>query len=433
MTRSPQCTRRTVVASAMAASGTLLLAGCGGSAKESADGTVRLTFLTSYGNDPLKSGITDLIDEWNEQNPRIQVAHEAVQFADLLTTLNVRQTGGRGADIVSSYGLWGGQLAQNGVTATPPEEVARDITKNYSPAAVEAVTGSDGDLFGYPTEFNTYVLFYNKKLLRDAGFDAPPATWEELKEAAEATTARDSSGNYEVVGLSLIQDGDNETAHPFLSLLDAAGEEFLDAEGTCVLGEAARELMQLERDLAVSGATTTSIMPTKSFGSGGVAMAIQASWWTGSLKAELGEDYADVVGTAPLPGPEPGAKGSLAYSFFTAVNGEGDHAAEAWEFLTWLNTHTSENGVTGMGNFLANAGLIPPRKSDAETIGAELIAEDPNLEPIYQASDYAMAEPTTANAYLAKASLHNALNQILVNHTDVDETFTKLVAEINHL
>src|SRR5690625_4638960 len=170
MTRALQCTRRAAIASATAASGALLLQACGSSAEESADASVHLTFLTSYANDPLKSGITALIDEWNAQNPKIHVAHEAVQFADLLTTLNVRQTGGRGADIVSSYGLWGGQLAQNGVTATPPDDVTRDLTENYSPAAVEAVTGSDGDLFGYPTEFNTYVLFYNKKLLRDAGF-----------------------------------------------------------------------------------------------------------------------------------------------------------------------------------------------------------------------------------------------------------------------
>lgn len=424
--------RRFATAVAMVAGAALVLSGCSGTQTEDSDGTVHLTFLSSYGNDPMKSGIEDLIDEWNTQNPAIQVEHEAVQFDNLLTTLNVRQTGGRGADIVSSYGLWGGQLARNGVMDAPPADVAKDINENYSPAAVKAVTGGDGTLFGYPTEFNTYVLYYNKKLLKEAGYDKPPSSWEELKDAANETTKKDAAGNYEVVGLSLIQDGDNQTAHPFLSLLDGADGEFLDADGSSAMGADAKELMQLESDLAASGATTTSIMPTKSFGSGGVAMAIQASWWVGSLRAQLGDDYDDVVGTAPVPGPKVGDKGSLAYAFYTGVNSDSDHKAEAWKFLTWLNTHKSENGVTDMGAFLGNAGLIPPRKSDAEIFGTKLMAEDSNLVPIYEAADYAMAESTAPNAYLAKTSLHNALNQILVNQTDVDETFSKLIAEINH-
>jgi multiple sugar transport system substrate-binding protein len=409
----------------------LALSACSGTGSSgSDDGKVTLTFLSHYGQDPMKSGMTKMIDEWNSSHPDIQVKQQTVNFDDLLTTLNVRQTGGKGADIMSSYSLWGGQLAANGVLDKPSAEVAKDITDNYSTAAAASVTGGSGQVFGYPTEFNTYVLYYNKKILADAGYDKPPATWDELKEIANKTTKKDSSGNYQVVGISLIQDGDNQTAHPFLSLLDSAGGKFLNDKGDSALNSKAKETMQLEADLAKSGATTTSIMPTKTFPSNGVAMAIQAGWWIGSLKSQMKDEYSN-VGTALVPGPKAGEEGSLAYSFFTGVNSGSKHKKEAWEFLTWLNSNKNKEGVTEMGDFLATNGLIPPRKADADILGPKLQAEDANLTPIYDAASYAMAESNAANAYKAKTSLHNALNEILVNNAPVDQTFKNLNAEID--
>lgn len=155
-----------------------------------------------------------------------------------------------------------------------------------------------------------------KKILAGAGYQQPPADWAQLKEIANKTTKKDGSGNYKGQGLALIQDGDNQTAHPFLSLLNSAGGQFLNSSGDAALDDKAKSVMQLESDLAKSGATTTSVMPTKTFPANGTAMAIQASWWIGSLKAQMKGDYAN-VGTAPIPGPAAGQRGSLAYAFFT--------------------------------------------------------------------------------------------------------------------
>lgn len=427
--------RRLIVAVASASVAGLALTGCtgltGASGNDgSASGTVTLTFLSHYGNDPFKTGIGDLVKEWNKANPDIQVKMQTVDFNNLLTTLNVRQTGGRGADVISSYALWGGQLAKNGVLAAPPAGVTADIKENYSQAAVDAVTSADGRLLGYPTELNTYVLFYNKKLLKAAGFSEPPADWSQLSQIAKATTKKDNSGNYLVRGLSLIQDGDNQTVHPFLSLLDAAGGQFLAPDGKSAMDDHAKAVMKLESNLAASGATTTSVMPTKAFPTGGVAMAIQAGWWVGSLKQAMGTNYAD-VGTAPVPGPASGDVGSLAYAFFTGVNAGSKHQAAAWKFLTWFNSHKNAQNVTALGDFLAQQGLIPPRKADAAVLGPKFLAEDPNLKPIYAAASYAMAESNAANAYEAKTATNNALNEIVVNGAAVPKTFDTLVNEIN--
>ncbi|WP_020578704.1 extracellular solute-binding protein [Actinopolymorpha alba] len=403
---------------------TLPACSSGDSRAGSAGGPVQLTLLSHYGSEPAKGGLDKMISQWNKENPDIQVKSEVVKFDDLLTTLMVRQTGGRGADIVSAYGLWGGQLEKANVLAKVPDDVQKSIKASYSEAAQGAVTTGD-TLLGFPTELNTYVLFYNKTILKAAGITNPPATWDELKTDAQKVAKRDANGNVLVEGISLIQDGDNKSVHPFLSLLDSAGGQFLGPDGTAAFDDAkGKAALRLEADLAKAKSTDTSISPTKQFRSGRVAMAIQAGWWVGSLKTQMGGKYSD-VGVAPVPGPAAGSKGSLAYGFFMGVNQRSKHQEQAWKFLTWLNEHKTDKGVTGMGQYMADMGLIPPRTADVESLKKSL--SDPNLIPIYDAAKYAMPEPNLVGAYEAKTALHKAIMTVLVNEQSPDNALAEAV------
>ncbi|MDX3005868.1 ABC transporter substrate-binding protein [Kribbella solani] len=402
------------------------VAACGGGSGSGGGGgdKVELTLLSHYSDGPSKEGLDKMIQEWNKDNPKIQVKAQVVKFDDLLTTMTVRQTGGRGADIVSAYGLWGGQLMKANVVAKVPDDIAKKIKAEYSPAALGAVTTSD-TLLGYPTELNTYVLFYNKKILAAAGITKPPTTWAELADAAKKTVKRDAKGNIQVEGLSLIQDGDNKSVHPFLSLLNSAGGKFLGPDGSPQFdNDQGKAALKFEADLAAAKATNPSISPTKQFRSGGVAMAIQAGWWIGSLKTQMKDKYGTDVGVAAIPGPTPGSKGSLAYGFFMGVNERSKHAAEAWKFLTWMNEHKASSGnVTETGKWLADQGLIPPRTADQEEYKKSLA--DPNMAPIYEAATYAMAEPNQPGAYEAKTALHNAIMGVLTNGASPDDALAQ--------
>jgi multiple sugar transport system substrate-binding protein len=398
-------------------------AACGGGSGSGSDGKVQLTLLSHYSDGPSKDGLDKMIGEWNKANPNIQVKAEVVKFDDLLTTLTVRQTGGRGADIVSAYGLWGGQLQKANVVAKVPDDLAAKIKTAYSPAAQGAVT-TGGTLLGYPTELNTYVLFYNKKILATAGITKPPSTWAELADAARKTVKRDSKGNIQVEGLSLIQDGDNKSVHPFLSLLDSAGGTFLGPDGVPQFDTAeGKAALKFEGDLAAAKASNPSISPTKQFRSGGVAMAIQAGWWIGSLREQMKDKYSSEVGVTAIPGPTAGSKGSLAYGFFMGVNQRSKHPDEAWKFLSWLNEHEGSGGVTEAGKWLADQGLIPPRTADQATYRKTL--SDPNLIPIYDATTYAMPEPNQPGAYEAKTALHNAIMTVLADGKNSDDALAQ--------
>ncbi|GAA3290063.1 hypothetical protein GCM10020295_03430 [Streptomyces cinereospinus] len=133
-----------------------------------------LTLLSHYANGVLKQALQGPVDEWNATHDRVKVQTKAVEFTDLLTTVMVRQAAGLGADILHPYCLWNGQLVQAGVLRPAPPGHAGEITRGYGEAAVDAASVG-GRVYGYPTEVQTYALYYNKRLLREAGVDGPRA------------------------------------------------------------------------------------------------------------------------------------------------------------------------------------------------------------------------------------------------------------------
>jgi len=74
-------------------------AACGGGSGSGGSGDkVELTLLSHYSDGPSKDGLDKMIQQWNKDNPKVQVKAQVVKFDDLLTTMTVRQTGGRGAE-----------------------------------------------------------------------------------------------------------------------------------------------------------------------------------------------------------------------------------------------------------------------------------------------------------------------------------------------
>lgn len=399
------------------------LIGCssGGSDEGNADsgdggsGKVELTIMTHYSQQQ-EQELKKYIDQWNKENPDIQVKHKSIaDFSKLLPTIMAQQTSGQQADVLHVYSLWGGQLAKSNVLAAPPEDVAQDIKENYPEAAVSG-SSVNGELLGYPTEVQTYALYYNKKLLEEAGYTEPPSTWDELYEIAKATTKREG-GKLKVEGFGLKSSPDaSGTVHPFLSLLDSAGGTFISEDGTktSINSEAALKTLELQKRLLDEKLTDNSLDVAKAFPSEQVAMTINAGWWQGTLKATMKDKYEN-VGVAPIPSPDGSENGSVSYSFFYGVNNKSQHQEEAWKFLKWLNSEAQENGASPEANFLASQGIIPSRTSDLEALEEEFSTE--NNQPFIEALEYAAPEPNVLNGEKIKTELQKQLESVWTGQT----------------
>ncbi|CAL2070401.1 MULTISPECIES: ABC transporter substrate-binding protein [Streptomyces] len=408
---------------ALALPSALLTAGCAAPRQ----GTGRpgdpivLTLLSHYSSGVLKNALQDPVDEWNATHDRVKVRTKAVEFTDLLTTFMVRQAAGQGADIIQPYCLWTGQLVRAGVLRPAPPEHTAEIRRGYSAAAVGAASVG-GRVYGYPTETQTYALYYNARLLRAAGVPRPPRTWPELTDAAERTTRRDRYGNTLVQGFGLSSYDDSTTVGQTLALLNAAGGTFVSADGrsTAIDSPAGRAVFELEHRLVSKGASAPGVNVYQAFPAGQVAMVISAGWWTGSLRPLMGADYRE-VGVAPVPVPRAGDRpATLSTGFLLGVNAASRFPREAWEFLRWLNAErTGTKGVTRMSALQVSVGSLTGRADDMRALLGR--GGDPNLRPFLDALAYAVPEPNMPGAQQAKTLLRTHIEALWTGQQSVEE------------
>lgn len=93
--------------------------------------------------------------------------------------------------------------------------IAADITSIFDANQLQSVFNpnilnlaiKDKKVYGIPYLAYATGIGYNISMLKAAGFDKPPATWDELRKMAKALTKRDNG----VVGFSFINDGGNAT------------------------------------------------------------------------------------------------------------------------------------------------------------------------------------------------------------------------------
>lgn len=196
--------------------------------------------------------------------------------------------------------------------------VAADVSEIFDANNLRAVFNTDimnlatKDDKIYAIPYNPYGmgLGYNIQMLKDAGYDAPPATWEELREMAKKLTNRDAG----VAGFSMINDGSPATGWHFtvLGYTFGATPESLIQTGeagkyVAGFGEGAMvEALQLLKDLR----WTDDVLPRDTvdwptngtkLATGQAAMAMMAGDQYRWIKTTFRETDMNTIGFAPLP------------------------------------------------------------------------------------------------------------------------------------
>lgn len=160
---------------------------------------------------------------------------------------------------------------------------AADLTALYESSSIAGVfnpelldiMSADGKIYGIPGNAYALGLVYNIELLSAAGYDAPPATWEELTEMAVALTDRDAG----VSGFAFINDGSGATGWHFTNLAYSLGANQSDIismndDGTYSAdfgsNEAVLSALQLVHDLR----WTYDVLPGEAMGWVGISEAL---------------------------------------------------------------------------------------------------------------------------------------------------------------
>jgi len=147
----------------------------GGEAVKSGGDPVKLTMYSWRPED--KDGYQLLIEEFQKQNPDIQVEFKPFKSTEYNTILNNTLQSGTGVDILQLRPYDAATAIADAQYLTPLDGLKglEQIQDSYLTAA----KGSDGKVYGVPFMLNNAVIFYNKKMFEELGLKVPE-TYEQF-------------------------------------------------------------------------------------------------------------------------------------------------------------------------------------------------------------------------------------------------------------
>lgn len=392
---------------------------------------VKLVVLTHWGEESVLNPMQARFDEYMKLHPNVTIEYQTVTFDQLLAKIITGRAAGISPDVYHFYNLWMPEFVKGGMLAVPPEEVIADIRANYGAGSIQAVTYS-GQIWGYPTEVNTYQLIYNKKILEEAGYYNPPETWDELKEMACEISEVDASGTVTRAGFLVIPGWDSGVVHPFLSLLWSNGGEYLDAEGTKALfdGPEGLETLKLYMDMLENKCTDPAIS-WGDFPNSKGGMVIMANWWRATLKDTFQDGYEN-VGVAPIPvGPSGKSTATLQYNWLFGVDNGSKYRDEAWKLVEWLNTPAKAGEASPIGDFLTSAlGAIPSRLSDQKALADRY---DAFMQAFVDSAAVARPEPVVPGGQEVKTTLQTEIESAWYGQKSPEQALADAAEEANRI
>src|SRR5215470_3006743 len=117
----------------------------------------------------------------------IKVNQTIVQYNQRLNKIQTAVQGGGDFDVVQMDTVWTARFAAAGWVEDLTSRITEALKQDVPPEALDAMT-YNGKLYGMPLFNSAKHLFYNAQLLKEAGFDHPPATLDEFVAQAQGTT-----------------------------------------------------------------------------------------------------------------------------------------------------------------------------------------------------------------------------------------------------
>lgn len=226
---------------------------------------------------------------------------------------------------------------------------------DFFPLVLNAFGGWNGTIYGLPFDNYSGLMFYNKCMLKDAGFDGPPATWGELMD--KYGPALTKNGKYAFA----LQSKRNETqsADSFARMLWPFGGSFLDENfKSNLLSKESLAGLQFRQDLmkympegivAYDHAETVNALAQ-----GDVAMITEWSAFYSTLKSPKTSKIGDCLAIAPEPKGPAGRKPALGgFSLAVASQADDNEKAAAWLFIQWITSKANAKEYVERGGVSA--------------------------------------------------------------------------------
>ncbi len=388
--------------------------GCG--AKTSSDITIHVLTQDQAGMKPAE--IDQIARDFEALNPGIKIVMEYVAYEaihDKITTGMAANPPAYDASMVDV--VWPDEFIKAGYLLDVTSRITAEMKSGTFPSAWNGVT-RNGKIYGMPWLMDTKYFMYNKDILQQAGFSAPPKTWEELVDQAKVIKQMGlvefpiiwSWAQVEAVicDFTVLLYGNGG------SFLDSAGKpSFNNAQGVQVL----TWMKQTIDDKLSNPTSITSIESdvTNAFIAGKSAFAVN---WLNQYSDSNKADISTIVGQAAFAPMPVFAAGSAAGTVSSSVDGSSSfaimattpHPDETWKFLTYLTSNAVQTKFS--------AEMLPVWQADFQGDAlTQLLAANPTNSVTVPAFlgqfPYANERPTVAYYNEGSAALQLAIQEAL--------------------
>jgi raffinose/stachyose/melibiose transport system substrate-binding protein len=301
--------------------------------------------------------------------------------------------GGAGPDVVGTPGpSFAMQLAQAGQLA-PLDEYAKQFGWNDRFAKGSLNLGTaNGKLVSIPSEIETLVLYYNKTLFEQNGWE-PPKTLDELTALAEQIDAAGiipfahANAEWRPANEWFVGEFLNHSAGGPQKVYDALVGKVSWTDPDFVA--AIDSLNQMQQNGWFSGGldryyTLTEAEAGSMFGSGEAAMKIEGSWFLENVDDYFGEAAGNnnEWGWVPMPSATGDAIFDLGIGQTYSINANSANPDATAQFLDYYYSPETQ------ARLLAKCGLVP---APVDLTGQDLTGVNPGLEEILAALNKAFA------------------------------------------
>lgn len=139
--------------------------------------------------------LQSLVDDFEASNPDVTVEIVSLPWGQAFEKLATMVAGGDIPDVVEMPDTWQALYAGSGQLASLTDHVAKWEYGDTLTDKTVAMGSQAGDLYMIPYGFYLRAMFYNKKLLAEAGVE-PPETMEEFMAASAAVSELEGKSGY---------------------------------------------------------------------------------------------------------------------------------------------------------------------------------------------------------------------------------------------
>lgn len=283
-----------------------------------------------FWTDPnIKPTISAMVDEFEKANPDIEVKLTDLTWANGHEKIVIAFASGTGPDVVELGSDWIAQFAANGHLGDMSDLIADDSAdfQGWGMATYQ------GKIYAKPWILGTRVLFANRDLLNQAGYDSAwvPITWHELKRATYKVNALGE----DVYGWGSNTAEKHRLYKKYLPFFWSSGAQiFTDDYKYCILPSgAAIKALRLYKELHDScGYVANQRGIEDAFLDGKIGFIISGDWLL--KRIELEKRKINLVSTL-IPGLRyPGT--SFLGGEFLAINETSQHKEAAMKFIDFI-------------------------------------------------------------------------------------------------